>query len=247
LRDSLPDGLIALRAELDLEEIMRLIERTARWVDPDTFQLLPVWYPEYSRAAFFYKSNWSEPQLNTNRQTKQSVHKQEGNLYANKALTHALGLRSDVRPNWSCCHIWGVDDSLYQETNAIAQDPKFYSCVANMVLLPTPLKAFTDVSEVKAMLRICAQYLYGWRCEHESLAESISIVESWSSWDAFPASWPNPLRKSATPLGVTRLNDSIRRDVERRLERIRSDLVSAGAYYPRESVRSVLSHWRISL
>src|SRR5215471_16632285 len=38
--------------------------------------------------------NWSEPQQNKNRQTNVIVHKQEGNRYANQALTHALGLRS---------------------------------------------------------------------------------------------------------------------------------------------------------
>jgi hypothetical protein len=52
---------------------------------------------------------------------------------ANKALTHALGLRADSRPNWSCCHIchiWGIDDASYQESNAIVQDRAFFSCVA---------------------------------------------------------------------------------------------------------------------
>jgi hypothetical protein len=39
-----PDGLDALRAELDLAQIMRLIERTTRWVAPATYRLLPVWY-----------------------------------------------------------------------------------------------------------------------------------------------------------------------------------------------------------
>jgi hypothetical protein len=75
---------------------MRLIERTARWVDPKTFKLMPLWYPEYGRRAYFYKANWSEPQMNKNRQTGHTEHKREGNLYANKALTHALGLRHQL-------------------------------------------------------------------------------------------------------------------------------------------------------
>ena len=123
---TLPDGLDALRVEMELGVVMRLIERTARWVDPATFRLLPTWYPEHARKAFFYKENWTVPQLN------RGEHKQEGNLHANKALTHALGLRSDDRPNWSCCHIWGVDDPLYQEANVVVQDRRFFSCVANM-------------------------------------------------------------------------------------------------------------------
>jgi hypothetical protein len=156
----LPDGLTAMRDVIQLSEVMRLIEHTARWVDPETFRLLPLWYPEHARRTYFYKMNWSEPQMNKNRQTGHTEHKREGNLHANKALTHALGLRSDDRPNWSCCHIWGIDDAQYQEANAIVQDRRFFSCVANMVLLPTPLKAFTDTMwEVKAMLRIITRVL----------------------------------------------------------------------------------------
>jgi hypothetical protein len=110
-KTTLPNGLDALMTELSLADVMSLIERTARWVDPSTFDLLPVWYPEFARKVYFYKSNWSEPQTNTNRETRQSVHKQEGNLNANKALTYALGLRTKGREGWSCCHLWGVTTS----------------------------------------------------------------------------------------------------------------------------------------
>src|SRR6266702_2259452 len=91
---TLPDGLLALQQELQLTEIMRLIERTARWVAPETFRLLPVWFPEYARRVLFYKANWSEPQMNKNRETGASEHKREVNNYANAALTQALGHRS---------------------------------------------------------------------------------------------------------------------------------------------------------
>lgn len=190
----LPDGLTALREVMELGEVMRLIEKTARWVDPATFQLLPVWYPEYGRRSYFYNADWSQPRHNTNRETGQKVHKQEGNLNANKALTAALGLRSKERPNWSCCHIWGVDDPFFQEANAVVQDRRFFSCVANMVLLPTPLKAFTDaMPEVKAMLRICARHLYGWHCDHGSVADALASIERWTEWDAYPSTWPREL------------------------------------------------------
>jgi hypothetical protein len=194
----LPDGLTALRDVLKLSEVMRLIEHTARWVDPETFRLLPLWYPEHARRGYFYKNNWSEPQMNKNRQSGHTEHKREGNVHANLALTHALGLRSDDRPNWSCCHIWGIDDALYQEANAIVQDRRFFSCVANMVLLPTPLKAFTDtMQDVKAMLRICARHLYGWHCDHEGAVEGLAIVEGWTDWSAYPESWPTAQRVCA--------------------------------------------------
>jgi hypothetical protein len=158
-----------------------------------------------------------------------------------------LGLRSNVRPNWSCCHVWGVDDALYQESNAVVQDRRFYSCVANMVLLPTPLKAFTDtMPEVKAMLRICARNLYGWHCPHESIAEAIVAVDSWGDWSAYPATWP---RKpgDALPGGVMPLDDGIRSDAKRRLTRIRQDLAHAGSHYPKDEVRKALAHWRIEV
>lgn len=239
------DGLDALRAEMSLLEIMRLIERTARWVDPETFRLLPVWYPEHRRRGLFYKSNWSEPQLNRNKQTGVTVHKFEGNLYANRALTNALGLRSDDRPNWSCCHIWGVDDATYASTNLIVQDARYYSCVANMVLLPTPLKAFTDVMpEVKAMLRTCAFHTYGWRCDHEAV--STVEIQRTGHDAAYPASWPNDHRRDLPP-GIVTLSPLIRRDASRRLDRIRRDLDEAGEFYPREQVRTVADYWKIQL
>jgi hypothetical protein len=242
-KTTLPNGLEALMTELSLADVMRLIERTARWVDPATFDLLPIWYPEFARKVYFYKSNWSEPQMNTNMQTRQSVHKQEGNLNANKALTYALGLRSKGREGWSCCHLWGVDDPLYQETNAVVQDPKFFSCVANMVLLPTPLKAFTDtVPEVKAMLRICARNLYGWQCDHLSQAPANTKLDEWNDWDIYPPSWPE-MEGESEPLGVMKINDDIRAAANRRWQSIQKDLEFAGPYYPKDEVCSVLAYW----
>ncbi len=244
--DVLPDGLEALRRELSLTDVMRLIERTARWVDPKTFEYLPVWFPEHARRALFYKANWSEPQMNRNRQTGVSVHKSEGNLYANKALTLALGLRANERPNWSCCHIWSMDDAAYQVSNMVVQDRRFYSCVANMVLLPTPLKAFTDVMvEVKMMLRVCALHLYGWSCEHEELNDVAKQVSQWTNWDAYPESWPKPSQASL-PLGTTKFSDRIKDAANRRKSAIRDDLASAGPYYPRDEVREVLAFWKIT-
>ena len=55
------DGLEALRSVMSLREIALLIERTARWVSPETFKLLPLWFPEHGRRSPFYKANWSEP------------------------------------------------------------------------------------------------------------------------------------------------------------------------------------------
>lgn len=245
VRGQLLDGLDALRAELSVAGVMRLIERTARWVDPATFRLLPVWFPEHSRKGLFYKTDWSEPQMNRNRVTGVEIHKYEGNNNASKALTLALGLRSRDRPNWSCCHIWGVDDATFAATNTIVQDARYFSCVANMVLLPTPLKAFTDVMpEIKSMLRTCAFFTYGWRCEEEIFAGQ--DIEAAGSWPAYPASWPSS-RDDQPPPGMMPLTDRIERDARKRLNRIRHDLDNAGPFYPREQVRAALTHWGIEL
>jgi hypothetical protein len=183
--------------------------------------------------------------LNKNRQTGHTEHKREGNVHANKALTYALGLRSDDRSNSSCCHIWGVGDAAYQEANAVVQNNSFYSCVANMVLLPTPLKAFTDtMPEVKAMLRICACRLYGWHCDHESQAGTIARIDAWGDWDAYPKSWPRG-DAPVIPLGTVRLNDEIKGGAQRRGRQIRKGLATARRFYPREKVKAAPNYWKI--
>ena len=241
------DGLETLQSVLSLREIASLIERTARWVAPETFKLLPLWFPEYARRDSFFKSNWSEPQMNTNRQTGVSVHKAEGNRYANEALTLALGLRKQLRPHWSCCHIWGVDDATYQSSNVVVMDRRFYSCIGNMVLLPTPLKAFTDtMPEVKAMLRICARNLYGWQCDHDNLLATNSELDNWSDWQAYPESWPKSAHEKL-PMGVMKLTPAIQASAVKRREAIRRDLIHAGEHYPRKEVRSALEYWKIDL
>jgi hypothetical protein len=247
VKRTLPDGLVTLGKELKLPEIMRLIERTARWIAPETFRLLPVWFPEYARRVNFYNANWSEPRMNKNRLTGTTEHKREANTYANKTLTQALGLRSDDRQNWSCCHIWGVDDARYQESNAVVQDRRFYSCVANLVLLPTPLKAFTDtMPEVKAMLRIRARNLYSWYCDHESISKAIAMIDTWRDWSAYPGTWPRS-PEGAPPPGVMSLNEAIQSAAEARLKRIRHDLQHAGPHYPRNEVRLALTYWHVEI
>jgi hypothetical protein len=240
------DGLEALRAQIGIAEIASLIERTARWVAPETFELLPVWFPEHARRQRFYKSNWSTPQMNTSRATRLSVHKAEGNVYANQALTLALGLTKKRRPNWSCCHIWGVDDPTYQRSNDVVSDHRFYSCIANMVLLPTPLKAFTDaLPEMKSMLRICARNLYGWQCDHETMREVNRRLDDWCDWSVYPRSWPRTPGQRR-PIGVVELTETIKRSAAKRLAKIRADLTQAGEHYPRDKVRQVLKQWNIN-
>ena len=155
-------------------------------------------------------------------------------------------MRKATRPNWSCCHIWGVDDATYQKSNDVVSDHRFYSCVGNMVLLPTPLKAFTDtMREIKAMLRICARNLYGWQCDHESMSAVNSALDRWSDWSAYPKSWPHSPGEQR-PLGIVDLTPGIAKSAANRLATIRRDLQNAGKFYPKDAVRAALAYWRIS-
>jgi hypothetical protein len=54
------NGLHVLQKHLSVRDVIRLIEQTARWVDPETFKLLPVWYPEYARGKPLHNKNWNE-------------------------------------------------------------------------------------------------------------------------------------------------------------------------------------------
>jgi hypothetical protein len=242
-----PDGLEALRAEIGVKEICSLIERTARWVAPETFKLLPVWFPAHGRGHRLYKSNWSEAQFNTNRVTQVTSHKAEANIYASRALTSALGLQKSERRNWSCCHIWGIDDDSFQQSNEIVKDRRFFTCVANMLLLPTPLKAFTDsMPEVKAMLRICSRNLYNWTCDHESLVKTVEDLDVWADWENYPHSWPRAPNEKR-PLGTMELTEQIERRIQQRRAEIKRELETAGPHYPRTDVKNVLAYWNIEL
>ena len=116
-----------------------------------------------------------------------------------------------------------------------------------MVLLPTPLKAFTDtMPEVKAMLRICARNLYGWQCDHNILHVTNTALDGWTDWVAYPESWPKTPNEKR-PLGLVELSPKIQASAEKRLATIRHDLEHAGKFYPRDEVKAVLAYWKIVL
>ena len=152
---NVPDGNDALRA--DIPAIVELIERTARWVHPDTFRALPVWAPHTARGRPLYDAAWARRYTNTRKATGLTAEKFEGNVAALNALVAALDVSSPKPRNWTVCHIWGYDDPSFAERSSVVQDPRYFSCVANMIWLPTSLKGFTDtLPEIKAMLRVCA-------------------------------------------------------------------------------------------
>ena len=221
------DGLVALNRVIDAREIARLVGELARWVDPETFALLPVWYPATARKMPSYNASWTK-QLTNNQKPKV-----EGNTNANMTLARALGTATKDRPHWTCCHIWGNDDSLFVSDSSEVNDPRYYSCPANMVLLPTPLKAFTDsVPQMKAALRLAAYHIYGFLPEGRSLP----AVEDAGDW--LPTGWD-----SGEVRGIRLLSPKIRRSAKKRYKEILQKFNDSPGEYPRNQVSDVMRYW----
>jgi hypothetical protein len=223
---NIPDGNEALRD--DIPVVVELIERTARWVNPETFRRLPVWAPHTARGRPLYDARWTRRYTNTRKATGVTAEKFEGNVAALQALVAALDVASPKPKNWTVCHIWGYDDPSFAQQSSVLQDPRYFSCVANMVWLPTPLKGFTDtLLEIKAMLRVCAFHLYGWACEHPLVAEQAAKVTSGWIPDGYPKSWPSPDRLGVGHHGgVTVATD---RGTEERPVRVEQSAAEAAA------------------
>lgn len=116
-----------------------------------------------------------------------------------------------------------------------------------MIVLPTPLKAFTDtMPEIKAMLRVCARNLYSWQCDHESVEMINRSLDKWADSESYPMSWPQKPGEKL-PLGVAPLTPVIKASAERRNAAIRSGLEHAGKYYPRDEVKVALAYWNIEV
>jgi hypothetical protein len=238
------DGLDELRHAMPA--VVELIVRTAKWVHPDTFRLLPLWYPETARGQPIFDASWSRQYTNTKRGSDRADDKFEANTRAGIALSRALG--GSKRPNWTVCHIWGVDDAKFTKRNRVVQNAKYYSCIGNMVWLPTPLKGFTDsVPEIKRLLRSCAFNLYGWACEHEDVAQASEEIRSGAIPDDYPVEWPTPARHVLPP-GTVPLDSRIQGYADRRKAQLREWLGNPGLErFPRQQVIEALEFWDIRL
>lgn len=235
------DGLSEIEHELPL--VMKMIARTARWVHPDTFRALPVWHPDTARGRLRYDATWSRVLVNG-----RGVQKVEENIRAGKALVEALGVPRPKPKNWTVCHVWSYDDEKFAGRSEIVQDPRFYSCIANMTWLPTPLKGFTDaVPQIKECLRVCVFHLYGWTCQHEAAQTAAERVHSGAIPEGYPEEWPTAERRTLPP-GTAPYNDSVRASVERRKAKIRAQLADESlSHYDHDAVRKVLAFWKITL
>lgn len=235
-----PDGLGEIQKELPL--VIDLIARTARWVHPEIFNLLPIWCPDTARGLPRYDARWSRVLTNS-----KGVQKVEENIRAANSLVYALGVKPKPK-NWTVCHIWGYDDANFAGKSKIVQDRRFYSCIGNMVWLPTPLKGFTDaVPEVKRVLRHCAFHLYGWVCEHDDVRDVALRVMLEAEPDFYPKSWPTHGRK-ILPIGTAPASPYAFGQATKARARIRKEVLDDSLeLYPREEVRSVLDFWKVDL
>ena len=236
------DGNETLR-EVFLEhrvEILPIILKASYWVHPDIFKALPVWYPEFWRTAPLFKSDWSTRQLNNGEP------KDEGNGQASITLKKALNLSGELDNEWTCCHIWGTHG--FQNSNEIIRDSRFYSCVANMTLLPTPLKAFTDSDiNIKFALRVLAFHLYDWVCDHEQAKDHSLLIRNGETPDGYPDGWPHPRKKSLPP-NICPTTATVLNRISKRKQDIKNLLSdSSKVHYPREKVIRSLDYWGIEL
>jgi hypothetical protein len=245
--NTIPDGNEEIRAEIPL--IVEVIARTCRWVHPETFRRLPVWCPWTARGRPLYDSMWQRRYTNTKRGTTRAVEKAEGNVAAGQTLCAALGVARPKPPNWTVCHIWGYDDPAFASQGSIVRDPRFFSCVANMVWLPTPLKGFTDaLPEIKTMLRTCAFHLYGWACEHESVAAQAESIRSGLVPSGYPQSWPAPNRPEVLPPGTAPFTPEIEAEIARRKALLKQRLSDQTlTHFPRDEMQAVLAFWKVAL
>jgi hypothetical protein len=243
----LPDGNHVVQDDIDT--IVSLIERNARWVHPEAFQKLKVSYPHVARGRPLYDAAWTNPYNNTRRATGETSQKFEGNVAAPKALIAALGVASPKPKNWTVCHIWGYDDPQFAGQSKVVQDPKYYSCVANMIWLPTSLKSFTDtLPQIKSMLRVCVFHLYQWACEHPSVgAEAAKIRDGWVP-PFYPESWPSPEHPNKLPNGVMPFTKYVEQKISRRRQALKAELEATNLpHYPKADVIGVLKFWEIEL
>lgn len=240
----IPDGNEEIRG--DVPGIVEIIARTARWVNPKTFRCLPVWCPWTARGQPVYDATWTRRYTNTRRTTGQTVEKVEANINAAKALMAALDVSNPKPKNWTVCHIWGFDDAAFASQSRIVQDPRYYSCIANMVWLPTPLKGFTDaLPEIKHMLRTCAFHLYGWACEDDSVKDEADAIRAGHIPVGYPETWPTGDRRIMPP-GVRPFTPQVEAQIEQRKKELRDLLMShpTPIGFQKERVTEVLKFWK---
>jgi|GEM_PF-414608 len=234
----LPDGLAAFTESIAKRklDLYPLLNEVSYWVHPKTFQYMPIWYPEFARKVPLYQVNWTTRQLNNGRE------KFEGNVHGRFSLLAALGQPDGADVKWTCCHIWGLNGI---EDNPVVKDHRFYSCVGNMLFLPTPFKALSDsVPAVKALLRVMAYNLYGWMCDHGAVREESVKLLAGTFPEGYLDHWPRPGNASPSPQNVAPFDESIQSAADIRILELRNSFRdSSKQMFPREKVGQAMDYW----
>lgn len=143
------DLLVASAVERLAINLPVLLAETAIWASPGVFHLLKsdnvhaTWYPLTRRA--YVKRGEKKGQLVGNVRL-------DDNTYANVAIKRAVGKHGRIC-NVHACHVWP----------RTAYDERYYTCIANIVLLPRSIAGLSDnhPSMTKA-LQYRSFELYGW-------------------------------------------------------------------------------------
>ena len=131
-------------------DLAALVAAASVWANPKIHDILKangrfgLWYPATRR----YRKGATERKG----QILDGI-RLDDNTYANYALKNALPLGARAYLNYSVCHIW--PESCY--------DDRCYTCIANLVLVPSPLMSITDCHPAtQNALRYRAWELYSW-------------------------------------------------------------------------------------
>jgi hypothetical protein len=146
------DGLVLLKnAEAETTtDLPALVAAASVWANPKVHELLMandglgLWYPAMRR----YRKG-----ANERKGGKLHGVTLDDNTYANFALKNSLPFGARAYRNYSVCHIW--PESCY--------DDRCYTCIANLVLVPSPLMSITDFHPViQSALKYRSWELYAW-------------------------------------------------------------------------------------
>lgn len=182
------DLLVAAAVERLGIDLSSLLAETAIWASPEVFQLLKsenahaTWYP-MARRAYEKRGEKKGQRVGDVRL--------DDNTYANVAIKRAVGRTGCIR-NVHACHVWP----------RTAYDQRYYTCIANLVLLPRSIAGLSDHHPpMTAALQYRSFDLYGWYpAEIAGEPQSPPVKPP-----AYPTNWREP--EPITP----EIRDAVRR------------------------------------
>ncbi len=152
-------------------KLPELVAACSLWASPEVFGRLldengfGAWYPGVRRARD------ADGEV---RGTIKGGIRLDDNTYANRALKQSLPAGHRGFRNWAVCHVW--PKSCYDE--------RYHTCIANLILLPSPLASLTDFdSQVQAALQFPSWDLYRWHPEKATQPARPEV---------YPATWRDP-------------------------------------------------------